>query len=249
MITNINGYLGFTDNTKEPRKSKVEKSLSKLYKIDGVIYNTVTFLTDKLIEGYLPEKVEGYQCYKRNGELTNPKTLYKLISKNKDYYEMSKTEYDFVCYLVDNDLTNESTINQYLENEKVRLEVQTARVAEEERIAKEREEAERKETERIKDMLQNDLQYISYEEKTIVADIFFKIYGEVHEWNYSILPLIHNFDLPYCKNEIKSRLYNDNKASIKIFERITGLKLPKGHKDRIKYLDVITSADFKPLKL
>lgn len=230
MITNINGYLGFTDNTKEPRKSKVEKSLSKLYKIDGVIYNTVTFLTDKLIEGYLPEKVEGYQCYKRNGELTNPKTLYKLISKNKDYYEMSKTEYDFVCYLVDNDLTNESTINQYLENEKVRLEVQTARVAEEERIAKEREEAERKETERIKDMLQNDLH-------------------EVHEWNYSILPLIHNFDLPYCKNEIKSRLYNDNKASIKIFERITGLKLPKGHKDRIKYLDVITSADFKPLKL
>ena len=63
--------------------------------------------------------------------------------------------------------------------------------------------------------------------------------------NYSLVALIHNFDDPYCKEEIISRLHNDNKASIKIFECITGLKLPKSYKDRKVYLEGLTTKDFK----
>ena len=40
-------------------------------------------------------------------------------------------------------------------------------------------------------------------------------------------------------------MHNDNKASIKIFECLTGLKLPKGYKERISYLESLTVSDFK----
>ena len=82
-------------------------------------------------------------------------------------------------------------------------------------------------------------------QKDIVDAIFLNIYGQENKWNYSIVPCINNYNNPMCKAEIISRLHNDNKASIKIFECLTGLKLPKGYKERIAYLEVLTVADFK----
>ena len=53
--------------------------------------------------------------------------------------------------------------------------------------------------------------------------------------------------MPLCKEEVISRLYNGNKASIKVFECLTGLKLPKAYKERKTYLESLTSADFKEM--
>ncbi len=47
-----------------------------------------------------------------------------------------------------------------------------------------------------------------------------------------------------CGEKIISILHN-NKASIKVFECLTGLKLPKSYKKRIEYLRGISVSDFK----
>lgn len=110
----IKRYLGFTDEIKEPRKTKVESELDRLYRYNGNIYNTTTFLCVKLLEGCYPDKEENYQYYKRNGELSKPKTLYKYYDlEGKQYYELNKTQYDFVCYLLENGLNKEEVIITY----------------------------------------------------------------------------------------------------------------------------------------
>ena len=51
MIETDNFYFGFTDNIKEPRKTKVENLFDKLIRYDGKIYNMVDYLCLKLLEG------------------------------------------------------------------------------------------------------------------------------------------------------------------------------------------------------
>ena len=47
----IKSYLGFTDNIKEPRKTKVENTLDHLYRYHGEVMSAVNFLCTKLLEG------------------------------------------------------------------------------------------------------------------------------------------------------------------------------------------------------
>ena len=224
----------------------MENLLSSLIRYDGENYNIVDLLRIKLLEGYYLEKVENYTYYKRNGELSKPKTLYKFVNKNgRSYMEMKKTEYDFVEYLVNNRLDTEQAMKKAIEDHKAYMEEQKRLQEENERAAHIKAEQEQKEIERIKAMLAKDMEHLPKAETKIVDDIFLNIYGMENKANYSLLLLIHHYDIPYCKNQIKERLHNGNKASIKIFECITGLKLPKGYKDRMKYLENITSADFK----
>lgn len=246
MIRTENFYFGFTDGIKEPRKTKVENLLNKLVTYNGKVYNVTDFFCTKLLEGYYLEKVENYTYYKRNGELSKPKTLYKFVNNNgQSYMEMKKTEYDFVEYLINNGLDTEQAMEKAIADHKAYMEEQKRLQEENERAALERAEQERKEIERIKAMLAEDTEHLPEAEIKIVDDIFMDIYGTENKWNYNLLALIHHYDIPYCKNQIKERLHNGNKASIKIFECVTGLKLPKGYKERMSYLENITNADFK----
>lgn len=239
-------YFGFTDNIKEPRKTKVENSLQKLFSYKGKIYNTVDFLRKKLLEGCYLEKQENYTYCKRNGEMSKPKTLYKFFDKDiRRYYELKKTEYDFVEYLINNGLDTEQSMEKAIADHKVYMEEQKRLQEENERAALEKAEQERKEIERVKTLLAEYMERLPEIETKIVDDIFLDVYGMEKKWNYNLLPLIHYYDIPYCKNQIKERLHNGNKASIKIFECVTGLKLPKGYKERMQYLESITSSDFK----
>ena len=246
MIRTENFYFGFTDNIKEPRKTKMENLLDKLITYNGKVYTIADLLCTKLLDGCYLEKVENYTYYKRNGELTKPKTLYKFVSKSeKTYIELKKTEYDFVEYLINNGLDTEQAMEKTIADHKEYMEEQKRLQEENERAALAKAEQERKEIERIKAILAEDMEHLPEAEIKIVDDIFLDIYGMENKWNYSLLALIHHYDVPYCKNQIIERLHNGNKASIKIFECVTGLKLPKGHKERIIYLENITSADFK----
>lgn len=242
----IKRYLGFTDSIKEPRKTKVESELKRAYRYNGKIYNAVTFLCVKLLEGCYPEKEENYQYYKRNGELSKPKTLYMYMNTDgKQYFELNKTQYDFVCYLLEKGLNTEEKMLVYDKADIERVEA-LKQAEQEEKAHQEAEEYKRaEEKERMKRIIAEEAQHILSEEKEIVDSIFLDIYGKENSWNYSLVALIHNFDDPYCKEEIISRLHNNNKASIKIFECITGLKLPKPYKERKIYLEGITPADFK----
>lgn len=238
----IKGFLGFTDGIKEPKKTRIEKELNKPYLYNGEIYNAVTFLCVKLLEGCYPEKEENHQYYKRNGELSKPKTLYMYTDPSEEtYFELNKTQYDFVCYLLKNDLNTEKAMIDYDDSEEVRKQAELEKKARQE--AEERRRAEEKE--RIHRMIEEQAQCIPPEEKEIVDSIFVDLYGEEQPWNYSLAALIHNLDDPYCKEEIILRLHTQNKASTKIFECITGLKLPTSYHERKNYIEGLTVADFK----
>ena len=242
----IKRFLGYTDNIKEPRKTKVENSLRKLYRYKNSICSTVECFCDKLLEGCFLDKKENYQYYKRNGELTKPKTLYMFCDKDgKTFIEINKTEYDFIQYLINKGLNTEEAILNY---DKADVEhIEALKQAEEEEKARQEEEKRRREEEKeqFKNWMHTESENIPQFQRDIIDAIFLAIYGTENSWNYSLAVCINNYDNPLCKEEVISRLHNDNKASIKIFECLTGLKLPKGYKERIEYLEGLTKADFK----
>ena len=240
----IKRYLGFTDGIKEPRKTKVESELDRLYRYNGSIYNATTFLCVKLLEGCYPDK-EDYQYYKRNGELSKSKTLYKYYNPDgKSYFELNKTQYDFICYLLKNDLNTEESILAYdkADIERIKLLKQAEQKEKAYQEAEEHRKAEEKENFKI--WMRKESEKIPDFQKEIIDSIFFTIYGQQNTWNYSLAVCINNYNNPLCKEEVIARLHNDNKASIKIFECLTGLKLPKGYKERKEYLDSISVSDF-----
>lgn len=242
----IKRYLGFTDGIKEPRKTKVENELDRLYRYNGNIYNATTFLCVKLLEGCYPEKEENYQYYKRNGELSNPKTLYMYMNPDgKCYFELNKTQYDFVCYLLEKGLNTEESMLAYDRADIERMEA--LKQAEQEEKARQEAEKQRKEAEKEKFQHWMDVESFNIPEfqKEIIDTIFVSMYGQNNTWNYSLAVCINNYNNPLCKEEVIARLHNDNKASIKIFECLTGLKLPKGYKERKEYLKSISVSDFK----
>lgn len=242
----IKRYLGFTDGIKEPRKTKIENELDRLYRYNGNIYNATTFLCVKLLEGCYPDKEENYQYYKRNGELSKPKTLYMYMNPDgKQYFELNKTQYDFVCYLLENGLNTEESILAYDKSDIERIEA--IRRTEQEEKARQEAEEQRKaeEKENFKIWMHKESEKIPDFQKEIIDSIFLSIYGQENTWNYSLAVCVNNYNNPLCKEEVIARLHNDNKASIKIFECLTGLKLPKGYKERKTYLESISVSDFK----
>lgn len=203
----IKRYLGFTDGIKEPRKTKIENELDRLYRYNGNIYNATTFLCVKLLEGCYPDKEENYQYYKRNGELSKPKTLYMYMNPDgKQYFELNKTQYDFVCYLLKNGLNTEESILAY---DKADIEhMEAIKQSEQEKIALQEAEEQRKaeEKENFKIWMHKEAEKIPDFQKEIIDSIFFAIYGQENAWNYSLAVCINNYNNPLCKEEVIARL-------------------------------------------
>lgn len=253
-MNDMKSFLGFTDTIKEPRKTKVEDTLNKVMRYNGLeteeeknpIMSRKQFLLFLLKQGNDIKQEDNVTYYSRKLEgMTKPKTEYKIYTLDGCYYEITKTEYDFCMYCKENNLVTNELINAYITEEEKRL--QTIKQQEEEnaRIQAEKERAKREEIERIHSMIQEEVETLPEEQKEIMDSIYLSLLGmEANNRSYMLLVCINHFDNVICKNEIISRLHNDNIASIKTFECITGLKLPKGYKDRIEYLNSITSRDF-----
>lgn len=150
-----------------------------------------------------------------------------------------------MCYLLENGLNKEEVIITY-DNADVAY-YESLKQAEQEEIARQEAEEQRKteEKENFKIWMHKESEKIPDFQKEIIDSIFLSIYGQENTWNYSLAVCINNYNNPLCKKEVITRLHNDNKASIKIFECLTGLKLPKGYKERKEYLESISVLDFK----
>lgn len=150
--------------------------------------------------------------------------LWWIAEEHPDSYTIEKQVYSSLC-------SNNCLFNNSIQQRKV----------------KRRREEERKEAEKenFKIWMQNEVEKVPDFQKEIIDSIFFAIYGQQNTWNYTLAVCINNYNNPLCKEEVIARLHNNNKASIKIFECLTGLKLPKGYKERKAYLDSISVLDFK----
>lgn len=143
MNVNLNNtYLGFTNNLKPMQAARVEKSLSKLIRYNGVVMSEKEFIYTLLSEGLTPAIEENYSYYSRKLDaMTKPKTDYRLTHPTENYFHhITKTSYDFAQHILNNNFLDAQTHTEYIQQEKLNKE-------EKERLQHEKELQERLERE------------------------------------------------------------------------------------------------------
>jgi len=176
------------------------------------------------------------------------KTVY-YVTGGKYSNLINKTCYDFANYLIDTGLTTFEAVQQQISNEKIANEIavqEAARIKEEQETAMENEaKAEANYKNWLNEAVEKYGMSVSGNEKILIlTEIFQHLANGFHNRAIRLLVLIDNIDNPRCRRDIIFCLYNDNVASIKTFEHITGIKLAKTYKERKAQLETITQADY-----
>ena len=250
-----NSFYGFTDSIKQPRKQKVENTLDKLVRDStNTVYRYADFIINKIFEGFnipsihtITHGMINTRYGREYGELTNPKIEYRISNNENRCYTWSKTYYDFANYIIDNFKTLDDIQNFInVESDKIKAEQE----AEQKRITDEKAEKEAKEQakrdfenwkcDEIKKLIDTGIH-------KLCAEVFTSIYPEYNYplGNLSVVVYADNIENPLCRDGLISMLHNNNKASIKVFEVYTGVKLAKNHKERITQLETITKQSFQ----
>jgi hypothetical protein len=241
-----NTYLGFTDILSPMQAKRAEQALEKLYRYHDEIMSAKIYVLLRLQEGAEPSIYEGVVSWSRKlHDYTKPKTEYGLKNEDNSYSPINKTEYDYACYLYNNDFTDDKKALAFIESENERKE----RVRQEQLEAEQKAqiEAERKEREKEQfDLwLSNEAyDYKDQEKLALLKEIFLAETGQFGGHSKRLLVLIDNFDDPQCKAKLKDWLSYYNTASLKTFFHITGINLGKTDKEIQARLDNISSKDF-----
>ena len=249
MNTNIKDtYLGFTNNLKPMQKLRVEKTLDNLIKCNGNVITNKEFILIKLQEGLIPVIEEDYSYYSSKlGCDTKPKSDYRLKDQDGSFYHITKTEYNYALYLLNNNFLDEQKVKEFIIVENNRL----LQLAQDELNQKQQEKERKENLEREKQEFDNWLieqakNYNNNDKLDIAKSIFLNVQGQYNELMLcKFLVLIKNIDNPMCKDMLKSWLHNHNTTSKKVFYHITGIKLPSTDKGTMPLLDSLSTADFK----
>lgn len=181
--------LGFSDTKTPMQKARTEEALNKLYRFDGVYMTEKELVVKYILEGFTVEKRENYTYVKRNGEMSKPKTQYKLYTSETAFYEITKTAYDFACYLIENGFTTDEAITNCINAEKAETErLEREKIEAEERKQKELQERLQAEKEQAKKARQEKagnwnklaLELLSDEQLTGVKSLIFEIAKEIY---------------------------------------------------------------------
>jgi len=241
-------YLGFIDNLKPMQKVRVEKTLDNLIRCNGNVITNKEFILIKLQEGLTPGIEEDYSYYSRKlqGD-TKPKTDYRLKDQDGSFYHITKTEYNYALYLLENNFLDEQIVKEFIIAENNRL----LQVAQDELNHKQQEKERKENLEREKQEFDNWLteqaeNYNNNDKLDIAKSIFLDTQGQYNELMLcKLLVLIENIDNPMCKDMLKSWLHTHNTTSKKVFYHMTGIKLPLTDKGTMPLLDNLSTADFQ----
>ena len=250
-IKRTNSCYGFISNYKPMYATRKQEQLDKHFKFEDEVYRFADFAVAALLEGGYHMETEtithgviNTRWGKDWGELSKPHMEYRFRSDDRTFYKLNKTQYDYCIYILEN-FESIAEIDKYLSDENTRI------IAEKERIKREVEERQKREEEDIREKRKfqqwlNE-ECLKYSDTTFAKEcskIFEKQYPNssmaVSLLNVSVAVLARNIMDERCRTELIQRLHNDNKASIKVFELYTGVKLPKNYKDRIALLKIIT---------
>ena len=241
-------YLGFTDSLTPLQKSKVSSTLDTQIKHNNVIMPKKQFIYNKLNEDYTPIIEEDVSYYSRKlGDYTKPKSEYRISNQEGSYYSITKTEYNFAVYLVQNDFLDVVKVKQYIDAEQIKL----AQLAQIEFNRKQQEKLDKENLQRQKQEFDSWLseQAENYNKNTkldLAKTIFESEQGDYNElYLYKLLVTIDNIDIFACKEKLKSSLYSHNKTSKKVFYHVTGIKLPVTDKGTMEILDGLTLSSYQ----
>ena len=249
-IIKVKNLLGYGNDLTEMRKVKLINTLDKQYRYDGVILHRYEFIINRILEGLKLELVENYSYYSSKIDgYTKPKTLYKLKAEDDSYYEITKVEYDFATWFINNNITTIEKVGEFelIEDNRVK-EIERL---EAERIENERQEQLRKakEKQEFNNWLESESNLYNNIEKIEIAKSIYQ--DEINQCNIDlckkVLLLIENIDNEKCRRDLMSRLRNHNPASRKVFYHVTGIRLPNTDKATIELLQNISSNDYKGL--
>jgi len=242
-----NTFLGFTDTLTPMQKAKAEKILSDSKNYNGTIMSNKQFIFNQLISGSTPQLIENYQYYKRDGELTKPKTDYRIKCQDDSFYQVEKTLYNFAVHIVENGFTEKQKTTEFITEEQTKL----AQLAQEEFNRKQQEKQHK---ELLKQQKQEFDSWLSEQAENysdnvkldIAKSIFLDCQGDYNElYLCKLLVTIDNIDILACKDKLKNSLYSHNKTSKKVFYHLTGVKLPATDKGTMEILDGLVVTDYK----
>ena len=254
MNNYVNTYFGFTDSMQPMKKARTQNTLDKKYRYDGIVMTCKEHLYQILQSGVTLKIDDDYSYYssKTHG-MTKPKTDYQihftkyLDGKDREVYNsVTKTEYDYASYLIENNFLDVVKADQFVIDEQNCIKAEQQAQANAERLQREAEQKEIKEQEQFKQWLKEQTEnYNDTAKIELQKQIWLNIIGNYGSNVITLLVLIDNMDKPRCKAELRDWLHLHNKASLKTFEYITGIKLGSTEKEIRATLDSITQADFK----
>ena len=220
------------------------------------VFTEAEFIVYTLQSGRTPEPHQEYPCSKctvgyciSHETCTKGKTMY-YMTDNEYSTQITKTGFDFAQWLITEGLTTFDSVQERIAHVNAETEASKHKAAELERQSQEKAAAEKQAEDDYKQWLQEavrnygGLNTPEGEKVLIQRDVWLDVLGEYSENARGLLVLIDNIDKPYCRRNLISRLHNDNLASIKTFECITGIKLAKTYKARKAQLEQITKADY-----
>lgn len=81
----------------------------------------------------------------------------------------------------------------------------------------------------------------------LVERIYLDVYGEFRFplRAFELLVCIDNIEKVLCREELQARLHTGNRASRKVFQCVTGLKLPNTNRDTMAFLDSVQKSDYQ----
>jgi len=231
ILRKADSYLGFLDDKTPMKAGKIKRTLTQLIRTDSKVL--------ELRDNVLLLVLGGSQTY--SNENSRSYGIY-LKGDSGVFYDVTKTEWDFANYLIDAGFTTEEAVNNKIAEEVIMRE----KAAEEARQAeKEAEKKRQDEAEFMRWLDDKALTYPPNERAKLQDQIFADIYGKTQPFNRRSLVLIDHFDNPVCKGHLCPYLHTDNKASRKLFECLTGLKLPRSNKETKAFVAELTTKDFK----
>ncbi len=242
-----NSFLGFTDKKIPMQKAKIEAALDKPIRFEGAVCPKKDFIFRLLLSGHRPaEKLNNGRFNLRTYERLEDKMEYRMQVDGEDcYYEVNKTEHDFACYLLAENLASEESANQFMEAEQERLQRERQELDEQfERDIAEKLAAEQAKKDFKLWLEEQSAAYSNQERMDLMRTVFLNLVGTANA-NADLLVLIENIDRPMCRDKLISWLHNGNIASRKIFECVTGLKLPKTAKETKAFLSSVSASDYK----
>lgn len=199
------------------------------------------------------------------GKLDKPKTTYRLSDKEDGtFYEVNKTLYDFGVYVMEN-FNDFADIQNAEKEEMERIENKKARIEKEKLDAEKAEEQARIDKENFERYcIEESIKLANTKVFKVAEDIFKAVYGDADfnrfnlgsffdrqtgktyegvNRNMVLFICAREIDNPLAKDMLIHWLYNDNKASVKLFGVYSGLKMPRNYKDRVELINSLTSED------
>lgn len=240
--------LGYTRNMKEITRGKVLKTLNKLIRYENKVMNRIEFIASILVKGYEPKVIKNYRTYSQKLKDYTKARTQCVMSKDSSIHEITKTEYDFAIWMIENNLVTENNIKDYeIKEENIVLS----------KLAKEKEELEKIEQERHEKMQDNikfekwlEEQAKEYlDKKDARIDAMTTIYndnGLSMSINFiKIIVCIDNIDNIKCKSKLKEVLHTGNQTSKKVFYYMSGIKLPNTNKGTYDLINGLKKDDIK----